>query len=380
VVAQDQERGVVVYVIADVHLANHKRHGGQVVAGLNDRCRAVLATLTVAAAKARAARAPLLVLGDLFDSARPEPQVIAAAQQALKGVECYCLTGNHEAVSTAPGDHSLAPLHGFDMIEVVEQSTVQTVQDVDVVFVPHRPGKASEWLRAGVEEAVDRARRGGYGLGRRPAVLAAHLGIRDSGTPPWLRDSPGSVDVKELAGLCREHGIAAALAGDWHDRRCWVVDGIEIMQVGALAPTGFDNPGMDGYGTLASFDPAKPSGGLIDFEVLPGPRFIKLRAGDDVPPARGCRLYVQVTAPPEHAAACEEHVRAAVESGEFAAAEVVPDSAAAETAAREAAQASRSEETLDGALSAFVGRLDLPVGQGGRVLERCRRYLARGAT
>lgn len=367
----------MVFFAADAHVANHRRWAGRAEAGLNERCRTALAVLELAADRARKARAPLVLLGDTFDSARPEPQVIAAVQRALRGVDVYAMLGNHEQVSTAAGDHALGPLDGHDLIQVIEGPTLLTAADVDLLFVPFRPGRADDWLDDAIVEADNSCAHYSTPPGRR-RVMCLHLGIRDGSTPPWLRDSPGSVDAHLLARLMAEHRIDAAVAGDWHSRRRWLVDGREIMQAGALCPTGLDNEGLDGYGTLARFDPAAASGERLSFEELPGPRFVSLRAGDPVVPAApdGTRLYVRYVVAADGAAACIDQLRAARESGAVVDGEVMADEAQAQEAAREAAEQARSQDTLDGALAAFVGSMEVPSEESrGRVLERCRRFL-----
>lgn len=361
--------------LADCHLANHRRFGGPTTAGLNARCRAVLEVLRAARDRSKALRAPLVSLGDLFDSARPEPQVTSAAQEALSGVEAYALLGNHEMVSTAEGDHALGPLDGYDLIEVVETDELMTVGDVDLLFVPFRPGRAEDWLPGAIEKA-DYSLEYSTPKGR-ARVLCIHLGIRDASTPPWLKDAHDSVPIEMLRALAKEHRLDAVVAGNWHSRRQWSFDEVEIMQIGALVPTGFDNEGLIGYGTLASFDPNRPIGERLAYEELVGPRFLKLQTYDMVPRAGGNRLYVQVTTSPEGAAVCEAQVREAVEAGDFAGGEVVLDGAVIQEAAREAAESARSEDTLDGALSAFVEGMEAPdPAARARVLARCRRYLA----
>lgn len=368
----------MIYFAADAHVGNHRRFAGKTESGLNERCRAALDVLERAAARAREERSPLVLLGDTFDTARPEPQIIAAVQRALRGVECYAMLGNHEQVSTAKGDHALGPLDSHDLIQVVEGPALLTAADVDLLFVPFRPGRADDWLADAIDEAADASCQYYSTPKGRNRVLCLHLGIRDDSTPPWLRDSPGSVDARALARMMEERRIDAVIAGDWHSRRRWLIAGREVMQCGSLCPTGFDNEGLNGYGTLARFDPQAEAGARLSFDELPGPRFVKLRPGDALAtPPEGYRLYVQVVAPADQLAVCGDQLREAVEAGTIAAGEVVPDQAQAQEAAREAAEEARGEDTLDGALAAFVGRMELPdEGARARVLERCRRYLA----
>lgn len=49
-----------------------------------------------------------------------------------------------------------------------------------------------------------------------------------------------------------------------------------VMQIGALCPSGFDNPGLHGYGTVAFWD-----GERLSWEELPGPRFCTVRSDEE---------------------------------------------------------------------------------------------------
>lgn len=369
--------------IADVHAGNHRRFGGKVEAGINYRCHQVFDVLSAARDRAKELHSPLVSLGDLFDSARIEPQIIAAAQRALSEVDCYALLGNHEQVSTAFGDHSLGPLHGHGMIEVVETPRVEHIGGVELLLVPFQPGKADDWLPSAVHHLNPRA----VEVSKKDSlrVLCLHLGIRDEKTAAWLVDSHDAVSIDLLRGLAQTYGLDAIVAGNWHERRSWKLElsdhYCEVMQVGALVPTGFDNPGMRGYGTVATFDPKAKEGARLSYAELPGPRFLKLRAGDDVPLAKGNKLYVQITAPREHVAACEAHLAASIDNGDFVAGEVVPDGDEQQAAVRDAADSARSEDTLAGALAAFVQRMPLEDEakvDRSLVLAKCKGYLAAG--
>jgi hypothetical protein len=51
-----------------------------------------------------------------------------------------------------------------------------------------------------------------------------------------------------------------------------------IMQIGSLCPTGWDNAGLDGYGTVALWDTDTQA---LTWRVLPGPRFCVARSADE---------------------------------------------------------------------------------------------------
>jgi hypothetical protein len=353
--------------VADIHAGNHQRHGGAVEAGLNARCRAVVDALMRAVDRARELQCgALAVLGDLFDSASPSPQVIAAVQQALRGVETYLLLGNHDMVSMAPGDHALGPLDGFNMIEVVERPTVISVGDAELWTVPFQPGDARKWLPKTLATSFQNIQPPKH------RILCLHLGLIDESTPPYLKDAHDAVPVSLVEELKAHYGIDCVLAGNWHSRKRWG----NVMQVGALVPTGWDNPGLTGYGSLVIYDSADKT---LTVREIPGPRFIKARMPEDVDAAiegapEGTQLYLQYVAPPDQL----DEARKLVDSlgMVFTAAEVIPDGAAAESAARGAADAARSTETLIEALNAFVKEMPLDEGVDRElVLLRAREYL-----
>jgi hypothetical protein len=341
--------------VADVHIANHRWMGGAVQAGLNDRCREHLAVLrrAVERSKELGCRA-LFVLGDLFDSSRPEPQVIAAAQEALRGVEAYVIAGNHDVVSSAAGDHALGPLDGHDLVKVVERPELLEFDGLSVLCVPYQPGDAREYVSKAWKKHV------GTGF----TLLLTHAGILDDGTPPWLRNAANALPHDWNLE------VDAWLSGDWHRHKRW---GKNVAQVGTLVPHSFSDEGLDGYGKLAVFDTEKG----LSFEEVPGPRFVKLAAGDDLPRApRGCRLYVRATADADRLADVRAHGLQMVEQGAIAGFEAGLDEKEVQATTRSAVGAARATESMGEALEAYVREMQLDLGiDRAAVLERCRGFL-----
>ena len=58
----------------------------------------------------------------------------------------------------------------------------------------------------------------------------------------------------------------------------WGADDRVIMQGGALCSTGFDNPGLHGYGTLAFWDTDEHR---LSWQEMPGPRFCVARSEEE---------------------------------------------------------------------------------------------------
>jgi len=374
---------VKVGCVADVHVANHRVFGGPYVAGLNRRCRQVLDVLSRAVDAAEDAGCEVfLVLGDLFDSTTPEPQVIAATQDALTPcgrMRVVLLMGNHDQVSTAEGDHALGPLRlGARVVEKPTLLGCPNGGDHALALVTFQPGPAKEWLPTVVAEML-RTQKHAHQV---VPLLALHLGIEGKGTPPFLRGADDSVTVGLVRQLKDQHGIAQAVAGNWHSRRRY--DG-GVLQVGTLAPTGFDNPGYDSYGTLAIIDTEDPGG--LHIKSLQGPRFLSIYGGpeewaNEVLLSKGklqdCQVYLRWQTPPENLPDAQAAIAAAIDAGTLCGGEALPDVGEATAAARTAAHNARAASTLDEALASYVA--EMPLGDGvdrDRVLQRARTYLQR---
>jgi hypothetical protein len=358
--------------VGDVHVGNHARMGGPVEAGLNLRCRQIISVFATAVAHAAEANAPLVVLGDLFDTHRPLPQMLTAVQDAIKAgarpgaPQPIILVGNHDQASVAAGDHALGPLRAY--AKIIEVPTIVPVGDgMTLVCVPFRPGVATEWLPGVVGSLMD-----SHGAAMRRPVLCVHLGISDKDTAPFLVGAPDSVPVDLLLELARRHGFSNVLAGNWHSRKVW---GRTVMQVGALVPTGWDNPGATGYGTLAMCD-----GGVLSYAELPGPRFMTVHDEDDMTAAvaAGARnqVYAVARAQSGELRAWTDRMEAAVRTAAICAAVVEPDKGESEAAVRTAAYSARSALSVSAALEAYVAQMPVEDGVSRpHVLHRVRRLL-----
>lgn len=267
--------------IADVHLGNIGPFGGEVMAGLNARCRATLEALRSAVEIARREGVRRIVsLGDFFDSSATSPQIVAAAQQVIvdSGIEWIFLLGNHEMGSEDPRDTSLAPLAPVATI-VVER---MRIGQLDL-----RPYQKDLDTLAPFEKST---------------VGCIHAGIYDESFPPYAK---GQVDAISVARL-RELGAEMVVAGNWHAARRWTgsptprptpkrlgVGLFDYLQVGALAPKNFGELGHDLYGKAVLFDDGKFS----SIEV-PGPRFVRVSSEGELrreieSTHGGCFLFVE---------------------------------------------------------------------------------------
>jgi len=270
-------------IVFDVHLWNFKRHSGPLQHGINRRGLLTLQTLGRAIEGANAVEAPLVVAGDLVDEAGPVwPQFAAAIRAELlkanNGV--YLLLGNHDM--TATDDHSL---------RVYEHSTIRVINEITRIYdrvdlVPFHCDFTSPQVDA--------------------SVVVGHFGVFDDQFPGFMKKSPDAWHVARLFAFMRERSIRCCCLGDWHLRYLWRLsdsvpstalptgaqhrtvgrpkadqggwvrsdasrlgfqDESLVFQGGALNPTGWDNKGLHGYGTLAVVDTE------LNWQELPGPRF-----------------------------------------------------------------------------------------------------------
>lgn len=377
-------------VVADVHLWNHRVHGGAAVGGLNRRCRQSLGALRAAVERAEALGAELFIIaGDLFDGVCPEPQLMAAAQNALRTeMGVVVLMGNHDLVSMDEGDHALGPLDPMVTVADVPRLAYTREAGVAVLCVPYQTGPASKWLPDATRALVqEHEKRYPMQQGTIPRVLVTHVGLADEATPAFLKHVPDACDVRFFGALLAEHKISVGLAGNWHTHQRFELggQGIQAYQIGALVPTGWDNPGMDGYGSLMIVDlvedPGVPTGkAVVMREDIPGPRFLgNLEAG--IAASRvGHKAYVRVPAEDAQVLRARQLLDAAMDRGEIQAGEVVLDAIEARTSARAAAMVARSARTLSEALAEYVASMPLLEGVSREaVLTRARRYLRGGS-
>jgi hypothetical protein len=183
--------------LADAHIANHRRCGGPLDAGLNRRAQSSLRALHRAIEVANCQADRVVILGDLFDSPRPSPQLIAAVQVALSEsrLRPLLVVGNHEQVSSASGDHALGPLR--PVADVVDVPTWMTTGGVMLAIVPFRAGNAADVLRSAMAEMSP--------LLHTPGLLCCHFGLRGGEEAAFMRGDD-SVPMEVLEDL-----IAAAV-------------------------------------------------------------------------------------------------------------------------------------------------------------------------
>jgi hypothetical protein len=332
--------------IADVHIGNHKNFGGASNKGINRRCQSILEVFEKACARSVSRETVLVVLGDLFDKVVFQPQIAVATAEIIQrtGAKVILLCGNHEADSDKPGDHALGifTLLGGS-VKVIDYPMV-----IDgILFCPHRRPEGNTdslgYLRACLKAAES--------LGGAPRALAVHLGLFSSKdqNPPWVYDAGDAVEVEKLAELLKGTEIEHVYAGNWHDPKTWEVGGISFYQVGALVPTGWNNPG-ELFGQVLESDLAR-----VESVYLEGPRFLSVKWGDNLPKGSSS-TYLKIECLPNEITA----VRAALEGGDYAGLMIVPSDDNSRAVAHQAARAATSAVTLSEVVHAYLGNLSYP--------------------
>lgn len=358
---------------ADLHLDNHKLLGGEVRSGLNDRARSVLEVLDQAMALAAGEGAEVFVMaGDLFDQDRPIPQLIAAVQTVIArhdAMNTYLLVGNHERRSDALGDHALGPLK--DHAAIIEAPRVVSFTrkgsvGLGILMVPWvSTTSALDSLQDALKKATATA-----------TIVCGHFGIIDEETPKWLQNASDGITIADLESVCGQHGITEVVTGHWHEHGKWAGEKLTAFQIGALSPTGWDNPGLTGYGTVVLFDSQT---GEWSVKEVPGPRFLSFSDPSALSGSNlGNSIYARYTVSPSDVSQVMSMVEAAKCSGVLTDAVIVPSTRDAQVAARTAAVAARSADTLKDSVAGFVREMILPPNvDRSKVLGRSLKYLGK---
>ena len=262
-------------IVADVHLANHRGWGGPVGPnGLNRAAKLGIASLASAAAIAKDNGASVLIVaGDLFQTPRPEPAVIAAVQQVFSdaranGLQVVVLPGNHDMpdATAEHGNTALAPLWSFATL--VDVPTGKNFNGIDVDMVPF-DGTApmrDVLKHCGLFSPVG-APKGN------PRILVTHVGVYDDSdtkSAPWFKTAKDGIHVSELFDIMERAGIQQAFVGNFHEHRTWSAGRLTIVQIGTLAPHSFSDAGLVRRGLVALTD-----GATVITRETPGVRFLQ---------------------------------------------------------------------------------------------------------
>lgn len=357
----------MIAVISDCHVHNFRPFGGVKVSGINERCNLSLSSIAQAVSIANKAQADLLlVTGDLFDVSDPPPQVIASTIQVLQGFkgDVVLLVGNHDQFSLAEGDHALGPFEGHKTASELAGHfrVIERAQSIDYhsLGLPFNPEPVHEWLPEALRKA-DHA-----------DIVFAHFGIIDDDTEEFLRGAPDAIEADKLFALMKKYEIKLFVVGNWHEHHTWKLGSRQIVQVGALTPTGFGNLGSR-YGRVVLIG----DDCSVSVQEVQGPRFKKMKWGDKLPYSKANKLYVHCEAKPKELREARGWFKAHAESRGIAGYNVVPSKEQAQHKARAAAKATSQESAIKSAAAAFVSRMPLAEGvRREKVLAHVNRYLA----
>ncbi len=378
--------------IADVHLANHAKAGGTIRSGLNSRARAIIAAIDDACRTAVEQDCEVLtVCGDLFDTVKPIPQLIAAVCSVFARhgtLTIYVLLGNHDMQSEDEGDHALGPLRSLANVWVIDKPTAHHIggdhigtHPVAMLLLPYRTAPVPEWIGSTVATLLAECRERETDGVRYPRVLALHAGISDAGTKHYLTGARDSVPAAMLGEIMSANAIEFAAAGNWHEHQSWTVGDAEIVQCGALVPTGFDNPGTSGYGSLIVYDTVNAKWSRTEID---GPRFLTVRgdfaveayreAAEKVP--NGSH-HVRYKGAPSQLGAMAATLRTDELTLGLASVEAVPDDGDYKAVRTAAAMASQAAGTnADDAVRAYVEAMPLdPSIDRATITQRVLDYL-----
>jgi DNA repair exonuclease SbcCD nuclease subunit len=363
--------------IADLHVGNHKALASPGVNGINSRCQETLDQLQRAVEVANEEDAALVILGDLVDTATPKPQILTEITRILttcsKGT--HILKGNHDSVSSVEGDHALGTLGLHPGITVYEKpkSVYLEGTKTHMWFVPFRAGPASSWFGKDVGELSSWLDE--HAPETENVVCGFHLGVSDNNTKQYMRGHDDSLEIGELVKLAKNHKrVKKFLCGNWHNRQRWERKRpvLEVLQVGALCPTGWDNPGRDGYGGVAVLD-----GLTMELRVREtgGPRFTSYVGLGSISEAVSDE-YVEVLIPSEEKLSANRSLKKLKEEGKIRGYRLRIDSTKEKAQAKRAAASTRSAENIQSALENYIKHMKIEETlQKKELLNRCREYL-----
>jgi len=366
-----------VYAIADIHIDNFARWGGPSVGGLNTRGREVLATLKRAVDLAT--DGPLVLCGDIFHRARPEPVVLTHTSRIIRtheGGRSFLLVGNHDQESDHPGHHALGPMQWAS--QVVDQP-MEYLHDKQtrLLLFPFLSGPIDKWLPEQLSQLPNTQRT--------RTALYLHAGIADDETPYYLDATSGAIKVSHLFALMEKHDIDACFSGDWHRHQVWRKNGRVVVQVGSLAPSRF--PPNYEHGHVGPMVKWLPEQNEVEVFDVPGPRFYKKRWSelDKSWVPTGSRAYLKLTCRSDQEQAAREWLEAlrvrlslgGATGEDIGGLELEIDRGIEQAKARTASFEARQASSLDEALSRYVQAM--PVSKGverDRVLDHVRRLMA----
>jgi hypothetical protein len=147
------------------------------------------------------------------------------------------------------------------------------------------------------------------------------------------------------------------LAGHWHEEAA--TEDRDLVQLGALVPTGWDNPGLL-YGRVMTLD---AQSGEIREHRIAGPRFLRMPWSkvnwEDIDNTSGL-VFLRVDAKAEEVDEATRALNDALEQGLVAGGSVTVCAEEARAAVQKAATSARSADTLAEAIDRYVAQMPAP--------------------
>lgn len=345
--------------ISDPHVGIFSAFGGGFVSGLNVRSGVCLDTLSSSLEQAVDMGCDVFVInGDLFETSHPEAALLNAVARIFakysRHITIIAMPGNHDMVSTAPGNNACAMLGFIENVHVPEKPQVSFDGDAIVLSIPFETGRPAEWLPKRLE-ALDVKSLNPEG---KPVCLSLHMGLNTKRTPANLayHAGAGAYPAREMAALANKHGISRVFLGDWHHPDDYTKLGVGLHQVGTLCPSDF-RYSMPDVGQMIVWDTRLDE---VNRYWVPGPRWVDASSLKDA-----CKqleehedsnddhtaLYVRVKCTAEMAKEVEETIRGSYEITGFS---VNVDNTRVKAEVRAAAARASGANTVDGAAKAFL--------------------------
>jgi DNA repair exonuclease SbcCD nuclease subunit len=258
------------------------RLGGEFSCGANYRAKCATRSLKWAYEAIHRAGdiKTVCILGDLFQSMNPTPQLISVVGQIFhmyreKGIHTVLLPGNHDSVSAEWNDHALGVYRWSGVTVIENHGLVRLCNDtVEILFVTPREGVVNNYLKdilSGVWSECSTLSCDGPPSNQHVIplcrVLALHSGISHRATPQrHIRDT-NSIHIANIQNFINMYGISHVFAGHWHQH---FRISPKVCQIGALVQNGWKDRDCD-VGCICVLNPSTNEVTVIH---VPGPRFV----------------------------------------------------------------------------------------------------------
>lgn len=359
---------------ADLHIGNHLQFAHEFMPGVNSRCAETVKAYSEFSKYAVKWDYKLVTVGDLYDSDKPTPSIYKYVDKNTSVISRpIMIKGNHESTSSFSEHHSLGVMPPGDVVD--SRVRVFSLTTVDLWAIPFQTGPAKKWLPEQLKKLKDNVNED------KTTVMAIHLGIQDDSTPKHMQNHNDSITVGQLKKLAAEYKIDKVIAGNWHEHMEWYVKlpkvnrHLHIVQLGALTPTGFNNPGLHNYGGMYFINTTGDCGWV----ELPNIRFVKVNGVKNIPKALGHyseNCYVQVTVHPTHYNESIKICQDMKESGYIKDFKIVTNKKAMESRSRKVASATKSAKNLNEAIDTYVKKIAVNKGVSKtKIKNKIKQYI-----